>query len=136
MNQYNSKNIVVIPTYNEASNIERLVLDLLNEKLSVLVVDDNSPIALLILLKFTSKIQERFSDSKANKLGYGSAYERFSFAPKRLIQLFKWMQIFRMFKDWNWCSNIGKDIVIGSRYVMGKHKNGYFLGDIVTANNL
>ena len=58
--------IVVIPTYNEASNIERLVLDLLNEKLSVLVVDDNSPDGTSNIVKSLQvKIQERFSDSKA-----------------------------------------------------------------------
>ena len=35
--------VVIIPTYNEASNITELLDNLLDENLHILVVDDGSP---------------------------------------------------------------------------------------------
>ena len=35
--------LVVIPTYNEKENIVKLISEILKLKLSILIVDDNSP---------------------------------------------------------------------------------------------
>lgn len=78
------KSIVVIPTYNESENIERLIEQVLAQhvSLNVLVVDDNSPDG-------TGEIVDRIAVSnprvkvihRAGKLGLGSAYrEGFRFA--------------------------------------------------------
>ena len=41
----NTRTIVIIPTYNEAENISRIIdlIVLKNNNINVLVVDDNSP---------------------------------------------------------------------------------------------
>ena len=144
MNQYNNKNIVVIPTYNEASNIERLVLDLLNEKLSVLVVDDNSPDGTSNIVKgLQVKYKNVFLIQRQSKLGYGSAYrEGFSFALQRGFN-----SIIQMDADFShtikdlklMLQNIGKaDIVIGSRYVIGGSTKGWSIFRVIlskVANN-
>lgn len=78
------KATVVIPTYNESENIERLIEQVLaqHNSLNVLVVDDNSPDG-------TGGIVDRIAASnprvkvihRAGKLGLGSAYrEGFRFA--------------------------------------------------------
>jgi dolichol-phosphate mannosyltransferase len=71
------KTVVVIPTYNERENIERLVKEVLSQdnSLHVLIVDDNSPDG-------TGKLAEKMSASndrlevlhRKGKLGLGSAY--------------------------------------------------------------
>jgi len=68
---------VVIPTYNERDNIEKLCNAILSqdERINVLVVDDNSPDG-------TGKIADRIANAtsrvkvlhRAGKLGLGSAY--------------------------------------------------------------
>ena len=42
---YMSNSLVIIPTYNEIENIERLIRDVLSlpKEFDVLIVDDNSP---------------------------------------------------------------------------------------------
>jgi len=68
---------VVIPTYNERDNIEKLCNAILlqDERINVLIVDDNSPDG-------TGKIADRIAETnervrvlhRAGKLGLGSAY--------------------------------------------------------------
>jgi len=68
---------VVIPTYNERDNIEKLCNAILlqDERINVLIVDDNSPDG-------TGKIADRIADvnprvkvlHRSGKLGLGSAY--------------------------------------------------------------
>jgi dolichol-phosphate mannosyltransferase len=78
------KAMVVIPTYNEKDNIERLVTQVLaqNDRIHVLVVDDNSPdgtgdIADSIAVKF-DRVHVLH---RSSKLGLGSAYrDGFRFA--------------------------------------------------------
>jgi len=69
--------LIIVPTYNEALNIERLIAEILAQgpQFDVLVVDDNSPdgTADLVgaLAARTSRVQLL---RRASKLGLGSAY--------------------------------------------------------------
>ncbi|MDZ7690493.1 MAG: polyprenol monophosphomannose synthase [Balneolaceae bacterium] len=83
-----SESLVIIPTYNEAHNISRLIKQLLqvDEPVDVLVVDDGSPDG---TAKIVSKLKDEFTDrvhliERSGKLGLGTAYVRgFQFALKR-----------------------------------------------------
>jgi dolichol-phosphate mannosyltransferase len=119
--------MVVVPTYNERDNIERLVADILaqDEGIEVLVVDDDSPDG-------TGEIVDRMAAGnprlhalhRPGKLGLGSAYcdgfrlaldkgaeyivemdADFSHDPAMLPVFFEKMKDF--------------DLVIGSRYLNG-----------------
>jgi dolichol-phosphate mannosyltransferase len=121
------KAIVVIPTYNERDNLERLARQLLgvDQAIQLLVVDDNSPDG-------TGKVAEELAAEtgrvdvlhRAGKLGLGSAYREgfaralemgadyvvqmdadFSHDPSILPLFFEKMQ--------------EHDVVIGSRYLNG-----------------
>ena len=80
----NSKNIcVVLPTYNEAGNIhntlEKIFLNqtkLHDYKLSVLVVDDNSPDNTAELVKGLMTKYSGLSLISSEKKGLGDAYKR------------------------------------------------------------
>ncbi len=73
----NMKTIIIIPTYNEAENIEKLISKIFAlhiPRLEILIVDDNSP-------DETAQIVEKISHEypihlikRAGKLGLGSAY--------------------------------------------------------------
>lgn len=123
------KTYVIIPTYNERQNLERLIQRLLNQPadLRVIVVDDNSPDG-------TGEIADRLADTHPNrvlvrhrqgKLGLGTAYiagfhkaieteadlivtmdADFSHPPERIPAMIEKAQS-------------GYDVVIGSRYVPG-----------------
>jgi dolichol-phosphate mannosyltransferase len=121
------KAIVVIPTYNERDNLERLARQLLgvDQAIQLLVVDDNSPDG-------TGKVAEELAAEtgrvdvlhRAGKLGLGSAYREgfaralemgadyvvqmdadFSHDPSILPLFFEKMQ--------------EHDVVIGARYLNG-----------------
>ncbi|MEZ4858450.1 MAG: polyprenol monophosphomannose synthase [Flavobacteriaceae bacterium] len=122
--------LVIIPTYNEIDNIEKLLRNIfsLQKQFHVLVVDDNSPdlTALKVkelMVEFPEKL---FLEQRQGKLGLGSAY----------ILGFKWAlasnyaYIFEMDADfshnpndlirlYNACEKEGNDIAIGSRYKTG-----------------
>ena len=81
--------VIVIPTFNEAANIEELtknILDL-NLRIQILFVDDNSPdgtgdIADTLSKKHKNKV---FVLHRKGKLGLGSAYiDGFKYALKNL----------------------------------------------------
>lgn len=125
-----SEGLVVIPTYNEAENISRLLRNVfsLQRALDVLVVDDNSPDGTAGLVK---ALQKEFPgrlhlEERAGKQGLGTAY----------IHGFKWAlarpyeYIFEMDADfshnpndllrlYNACAKQGADLAVGSRYVTG-----------------
>lgn len=125
-----SHGIIIIPTYNEIENIERLIRNIfsLQRKFHILVVDDNSPDGTAALVK---KLQSEyfgalFLENREGKQGLGTAY----------IHGFKWClkrdyeYIFEMDADFshnpndlirlhNTCVKSGADMAIGSRYVTG-----------------
>lgn len=122
--------IIIIPTYNEIENIEKLVRNIfsLQRKFHILVVDDNSPDGTASRVR---TLQAEFHDSlfleeRSGKQGLGTAY----------IHGFKWAlkhnydYIFEMDADfshnpndlirlYNTCKRDGADVAIGSRYVTG-----------------
>lgn len=124
-----SDSLVIIPTYNEKENIEKIIRKVfsLPDSFNILVVDDGSPDGTAAIVK---SLQEEFPDmlhieERKGKLGLGTAY----------IHGFKWAlakgyeYIFEMDADFSHnpddllrlrtsCQN-GADMVIGSRYIKG-----------------
>jgi dolichol-phosphate mannosyltransferase len=121
--------VVIIPTYNEKENIEKIIRKVfsLSKPFDILVIDDGSPDGTASIVK---RLQEEFSDrlfmiEREGKLGLGTAYiagfkwalqhnyeyiiemdADFSHNPEDLLHLYKA------------CSE-GADIAIGSRYISG-----------------
>lgn len=122
-----SKSLVIIPTYNEIDNIERMLstLTTLYPKLNILIIEDGSPDGTATVVK---KFME--SNSKINiiersgKLGLGTAYiTGFRWALERDFDF-----IFEMDCDFSHDPNDipalleaaqNNDLVIGSRYING-----------------
>lgn len=126
----NHRKIVIIPTYNEKENIEKMLRKVrsLSGDFHVMVVDDGSPDGTGSIVR---NLQNEFPDSlflieRSGKLGLGTAY----------IEGFKWClahgydYIFEMDADfshnpddlirlYNACATEGADMSIGSRYVKG-----------------
>jgi len=137
-----ASSLVIIPTYNEAENIEKLVRNIFAQQraFDVLVVDDNSPDKTAALVK---SLQQEFIGQlhlleRPGKNGLGTAYiagfkwalERdyayifemdadFSHAPNDLIRLY------------NACSKGGADLAIGSRYKTGVNVVNWPMGRVL-----
>ncbi|WP_298352843.1 polyprenol monophosphomannose synthase [uncultured Dokdonia sp.] len=134
--------VVIIPTYNEIDNIERLLRNIfaLQRAFHILVVDDNSPDGT------AQKVQELqgfyreklFLLNREEKKGLGTAY----------IAGFKWAlhqeyeYIFEMDADfshnpndlirlYNVCAKDGADVAIGSRYVTGVNVVNWPMGRVL-----
>jgi dolichol-phosphate mannosyltransferase len=121
--------IVIIPTYNEIENIERIIRKVfsLEHDFHVLVIDDGSPDGTpLVVKKLQQEFQERlFLEERAGKQGLGTAYiHGFKWAITR-----KYDYVFEMDADFSHnpddllklrqaCEN-GADAAIGSRYIKG-----------------
>ena len=121
------KQVVIIPTYDEAENIRDLlsVLTNLDNVLEILIIDDNSPDGTAEIVKSIMQDNPRIHlIEREGKLGLGSAYvEGFKFAIKNKYDL-----IYQMDADFSHDPKeilemqkaIKKyDVVIGSRYVSG-----------------
>lgn len=130
-----SDSIIIIPTYNEKENIEKMIRKVLSypENHHVLIVEDNSPDGTAEIVKSLQKeFPDRlFIEERAGKMGLGTAY----------IHGFKWSLereyefIFEMDADFshdpdklsellNACKIGSADLSIGSRYCKGgKVKN-------------
>lgn len=137
-----SDSLVIIPTYNEKENIEkiiRVVFDL-EKEFDVLVVEDNSPDGTADIVK---RLMTEFKDrlfilERKGKLGLGTAYiagfrwalEReyeyitemdadFSHNPNDLVRLY------------NACSEEGADAAVGSRYIKGVNVVNWPMGRVL-----
>lgn len=128
-----NKATIVLPTYNEAGNISRLVYEImvLQSKLSqwqisVLVVDDHSPDQTAKLVKQSQKKYPNLYLLEGQKQGLGKAYVRgFHYA----IYNLKADVVLEMDADFSHPVSLipkmldkidkGADFVIGSRYIKG-----------------
>ena len=125
--------VVVLPTYNERENIEKILLDLLKEsaalsnyRMSILVVDDTSPDGTGDVVKAMKEVYGHIHLLTGPKRGLGDAYLRgFAYATKTL----KANVVFEMDADLSHdphdiprllqAIDDGADFVIGSRYIPG-----------------
>jgi dolichol-phosphate mannosyltransferase len=134
--------LVIIPTYNEKENIEKMIRKVisLNKKFDILIIDDNSPDGTATIVK---NLQNEFPEQlhiyeRSGKLGLGTAY----------IAGFKWAlernyeYIFEMDADfshnpndlillYNACFERGVDLAIGSRYISGLNVVNWPLGRVI-----
>jgi len=121
------RSLIIIPTYNEADNVSRIIPEVLeqHEGFHVLIVDDNSPDGTAKIVKEMQKTEPRlYLLERPSKLGLGTAYVAgfkyalshgfdfafemdadFSHDPKSLVRLLTKAEE---------C-----DLVIGSRYISG-----------------
>ncbi len=123
------KSLVIIPTYNEKDNIERMIHKVMSLKCDfhLLIIDDGSPDGTASIVKgLLGQYENRlFMLERSGKLGLGTAY----------IVGFKWALangydfVFEMDADFSHnpddlvrlheaCLN-GADLAIGSRYISG-----------------
>ncbi len=124
-----SNRLVIIPTYNEIENIEKIISKVVSLKpeFDILIVDDASPDGTAAVVKsMQDPLKGRLHLlERSGKLGLGTAYiAGFYWALER-----KFEYIFEMDADfshnpddlvhlYNACLN-GADLAIGSRYVSG-----------------
>ena len=137
-----SDSVIIIPTYNEKENIEKMIRTLmaLEHSFDVLVVDDGSPDGTADIVK---SMMEVFPGrvhiiERSGKLGLGTAY----------IAGFKWAlahgyeYIFEMDADFSHnpddvpllyeaCAKDGYDLSIGSRYVSGVNVVNWPMGRVL-----
>jgi dolichol-phosphate mannosyltransferase len=137
-----SDSIVIIPTYNEKENIEKIIRFVfsLKKDFDILIVEDNSPdgtaqIVRRMMAEFPGRL---FMEERKGKLGLGTAY----------IHGFKWSlakgygYIFEMDADFSHnpedlvklyqaCAIDGADLVVGSRYVTGVNVVNWPMGRIL-----
>lgn len=127
----NKNFLIITPTYNEIDNIQNFLDEVINRRLSVLVIDDNSPDG-------TSEIVKRMKKNNSNihlitrekKLGLGSAYrEGFNWFIKsdysHCIEMdTDFSHTFRDLKK-ILSEIINYDLVIGSRYIDGGGSTGW-----------
>ena len=138
-----SDSIVIIPTYNEKENIEKIIRAVfsLDKCFHILIIDDGSPdgtaaiVRNLIETEFNKRL---FLIERSGKQGLGTAY----------ITGFKWAlehkygYVFEMDADfshdpkdlprlYNACHEDGYDVAIGSRYVSGVNVVNWPIGRVL-----
>mgnify|MGYP001487623851 CR=1 FL=1 len=70
-----NKILIICPTFNEAQNIEEFIKLTLENNLSLLIVDDNSPDGTANLVKKSTAFNQNvFLIERPSKDGLGSAY--------------------------------------------------------------
>ena len=141
MNQ--SDSIVIIPTYNEKENMEKIIRAVfsLDKCFHILVIDDGSPdgTAKIVHRLMETEFGDRlFLIERSGKLGLGTAY----------ITGFKWAlahgydYIFEMDADFSHdphdlprlyraCADEGYDVAVGSRYVTGVNVVNWPMGRVL-----
>ncbi|MBQ5662836.1 MAG: polyprenol monophosphomannose synthase [Bacteroidaceae bacterium] len=137
-----SDSVIIIPTYNEKENIERMIRTLISLEhcFDILVVDDGSPDGTAAIVKaLQGEFPQRvFLIERSGKLGLGTAY----------IAGFKWAlnegyeYIFEMDADFSHnpddvprlykaCAVDGADLSVGSRYVTGVNVVNWPMGRVL-----
>lgn len=135
--------VIIIPTYNEKENIEKIIhaIFALEKAFDILVIDDGSPdgtgqiVKDLIEREFAGRL---FIIERSGKLGLGTAY----------IAGFRWAlekgygYIFEMDADFSHdpndlprlysaCHDEGYDLAIGSRYISGVNVVNWPIGRVL-----
>lgn len=137
-----SDSLVIIPTYNEKENIEKIIRKVfsLDKDFNVLIVDDNSPdgtadIVKRLIKEFPGQL---FIEERKGKLGLGTAYiHGFKWALKRDYEY-----IFEMDADFSHnpkdlvrlydaCAKENADLAIGSRYIKGVNVVNWPMGRVL-----
>jgi dolichol-phosphate mannosyltransferase len=137
-----SDSIVIIPTYNEKDNIERMVHKVLSLPFpfDLLIIDDSSPDG---TGQIVQNLQQYYPDrlfllTRSGKMGLGTAYiEGFKWALQRNYEY-----IFEMDADfshnpedllrlYNACAIDGADMAIGSRYKTGVNVVNWPIGRVI-----
>lgn len=136
-----SDKVVIIPTYNEKENIEKIIRTVFDLPLEfdVLILDDNSPDGTADIVK---RLQESYPRlhlvQRKGKLGLGTAYiAGFHWALEH-----KFDYIFEMDADFSHnpadlvrlyeaCSKGDADVAIGSRYVTGVNVVNWPMGRVL-----
>lgn len=138
-----SDSIVIIPTYNEKENIEKIIRAVLGleKQFDILVIDDGSPDGTASIVKGLSEGEfagRLFMIERRGKLGLGTAY----------IAGFKWAlerdygYVFEMDADFSHnpndlprlyaaCHDDGYDLAVGSRYVSGVNVVNWPMGRVL-----
>lgn len=122
--------LVIIPTYNERENIEKIIRTTFSQKkaFDILVVDDNSPDGTALIVENLRKEfpKSLYIENRKDKNGLGAAYiHGFKWALER-----KYEFIIEMDADFSHnpadlehlyeaCAHEGADLSIGSRYSRG-----------------
>ncbi|MCR5312965.1 MAG: polyprenol monophosphomannose synthase [Bacteroidaceae bacterium] len=138
-----SDSIVIIPTYNEKENVEKIIRAVfaLEKCFHILIIDDGSPDGTASIVK--GLMENEFADrlflvERKGKLGLGTAY----------ITGFKWGlshgydYIFEMDADFSHnpndlprlysaCADEGNDLAIGSRYITGVNVVNWPIGRVL-----
>jgi len=125
-----SDSLIIIPTYNEKENIEKIIRKIfsLEKSFHILIVDDGSPDGTASIVKTLQKeySEQLHIEERTGKLGLGTAYiHGFKWALKKDYQF-----IFEMDADFSHDPNDlirlynanaleGGEVAIGSRYVRG-----------------
>ncbi len=140
---HSSDSVVIIPTYNEKENIEKIIRAVfgLEKSFHILVIDDGSPDGTADIVKDLQKgefADRLFLIERSGKLGLGTAY----------ITGFKWAidkkydYVFEMDADFSHapsdlprlyaaCAEEGYDLAIGSRYVSGVNVVNWPMGRVL-----
>jgi len=137
-----SDSVVIIPTYNEIENIEKIILSVLElpKAFHVLIIDDGSPDGTAasvknMMLQYPEQI---FIIERQGKQGLGTAYIcGFKWAIEHLYEY-----IFEMDADFSHnpkdlvrlheaCAEQGASLAIGSRYVSGVNVVNWPIGRVL-----
>ena len=133
--------LVLIPTYNEKENIEKIIRKVFSLAMPfhVLIIDDGSPDGTADIVKNLQKEfpESLFIEERKGKLGLGTAYiHGFNWALKHAYDF-----IFEMDADFSHnpkdlprlreaCLN-GADVAIGSRYIKGVNVVNWPMGRVL-----
>ena len=140
---HESDSIVIIPTYNEKENMEKIIRAVfsLDKCFHILVIDDGSPDGTAMIVKKLQK--DEFGDrlflvERQGKQGLGTAYiTGFKWALQRQYEY-----VFEMDADFSHspndlprlyaaCHDDGADVSVGSRYISGVNVVNWPMGRVL-----